>query len=268
MELGIAIISFNRPLYFRKVFRSLEKQKVEADFHLFQDGAKSVFTNKYKGKPQDINRSIEIFRKSKLNNKTEHIREMNYGNAINQYEAIEFMAKKYKYFILVEDDLILGKDYIETLLKLKPFLNEYFSANAGFRRHCEKRYIKKNLNKVIAKKTHWWAELFRSENWYEVKDWFLEYYKYVSHSEYRNRPREAITEYFHYHNFMVPQSSQDAGRDFALFKMGYQRITTVVNRGFYIGEKGLHFSKTLYNRMGFENQIPFEHKENNKEFKL
>lgn len=257
--IGVALIAFNRPNYFKKLIKSLERQTQKAEYHLFQDGAVNKFSHRLKSDPQLLKKVKDIFNESNLNGK-EHIHEMNVGNAINQFEAVEYMSSHYDRFLVIEDDVILSKHYIKLVNKLanQYLKDDVFSVSLNFKRMCPKSEIKKNLDKVDYISLHWWAECWSSEQWAKVRDYFLEYYKLVKDCDYQKRPASKIKHLFHSNGLMIPQTSQDAGKDYALHKAGLKRINTIVNRGFYIGEKGMHFSPDLYKKMGYQNQRPYE----------
>jgi len=53
-------------------------------------------------------------------------------------------------------------------------------------------------------------------------------------------------------------TSQDAITALALWVRGYCRLTTVVPRARYIGEKGLHFSPEVFKAQGFHSQQDYD----------
>ena len=53
-------------------------------------------------------------------------------------------------------------------------------------------------------------------------------------------------------------TSQDAITALALWVRGYCRLTTVVPRARYIGEKGLHFSPEVFKAQGFDSQQDYD----------
>lgn len=257
---GVSLIAFNRPRYFKKLIKSLEQQTQDAEYHLFQDGAVNKFSHNLKSDPKLLNEVRGIFEKSSLKHKTKHIHDMNVGNAINQFEAVEFMSKNYDRFLVIEDDVILSKHYIKlvNILADQYLKDNVFSVSLNFKRMCPRREIEKNLNKAGYISLHWWAEMWSSKQWLKVKDYFLEYYELVKNVDYSKRPASKIKHLFHSNGLMIPQTSQDAGKDYALHKAGMKRVNTIVNRGFYIGEQGMHFSPYLYKKMGYPNQKPYE----------
>jgi hypothetical protein len=270
MTLGIGLISFNRSQYFKQTIKSLESQvdAGEVDYHLFQDGAVNKFSHALKSKPELIEQSVRVFDRANLTRKVKHISEMNIGNAINQFRAVEFMSQYYDYFLIIEDDVILSKYYLKLIrVMIDQFMSEsdVFSVALNFKRMCDKNEIDKNLNKAGydlhfqgAKSLHWWAECWSSDKWKIARPYFLEYLEFVKNCDYTKRSRKEILRFFHSKGHHVPQSSQDAGKDYALKRAGLKRVNTIVNRGFYIGQRGLHFNPRLYNKMGYSEQKPYE----------
>ena len=119
MKLRIRIISFNRPDYLKQLIKSLEKNDFsDTCFHLFQDGFICKFTDKKVAKPKDIGDSIKIFYSSKFPNKNYHIRDKNVSVAINQFEAMQVLCKNYKYFIFIENDVIVSPYFVSIMKKL------------------------------------------------------------------------------------------------------------------------------------------------------
>ena len=263
MKLGIGLIAFNRPEYFKQVVRSLEKQDLkDVDFYLFLDGQVNPFSGRIACRKIDLQKCELIYSSSKLPNKKYSINKENVGNAINQFEAIEYLSDNYEHFLIVEDDAVLGKDYLKLIrLMIKQLKrNDIFSYSCSFRRSCNSEDIDKNLNKVIIDSQHWFAECYYSMQWKKARPYFIEYFNLVKNLDYRQRPFRKIKEFFAGNGYPTPHTSQDAGRDYALFRAGLKRMTTVVNRGFYIGEKGMHFNPRLYEKYKFAEQIPYEFK--------
>jgi len=253
-KIGVALICFDRPGYFIQTIASLEKQGDldNYDFHLFQDGQINKFSGRTVTQKSLIEKCIKIFRNSKLPNKIEHIEEKNIGNANNQFNAADLMSEKYEYFMVIEDDVILSPDYLRLIRVMIPqYLGEtrVFSLGLSFERFCKPDEINKYIDKVFFKNVHWWAECWKSKNWLKVRPTFLKYMAFVKDVDYHDRPAYEIKNFFRMNGFNIPQTSQDAGKDFALFKNKMKRITSVVNRGFYIGEHGMHFRSLRHIRI-------------------
>lgn len=265
-KLGIALISFNRPEYFSQVITALEQQTHldNTTFHLFQDGALSALSLKTKADKENIKQSIALFQNSSLPKWESIIRvEINVGNGINQFGAKELMSKTYDYFLVIEDDVLLSPDYLRLCrVMIEQFSNteDLHSFNLGFHRLCPLKKIEKYLDKIVFKDAHWWAECFISKQWLKARPYFLEYYKLIKNCDYSSLPTAKIRSLFHQNGYYNKgQCSQDAGKDYALFRAGLKRLTAVVNRGYYIGEQGIHFTPERYKSMSWDKQKPFAH---------
>lgn len=262
-KLGVAIISFNRHNYLRRVIESLEKQSYleNTKFHLFQDGYKNIFSGKTKAKKEDIEKSIMLFKTSELIKGGSILRvEQNVGNGRNQYTANEIMSSIYDYYLIIEDDVLLSPDYLRlcrVLIDQFGQRKDVFSFNLNFKKLCTPTEVKNNLNKVIFDETHWWAECIISRQWKIAREHFKDYFRLIQEVDYSDLPREEIQNLFKKHKFEKKQCSQDAGKDFSLFKAKLRRMTTIVNRGFYIGQQGIHFTPKLYAQMQWHKQAPY-----------
>lgn len=256
-NLGVALISYNRPHYFSQLLESLEGQSYldNTYFHLFQDGPKTIADTRL------VPKSIKLFADSKLPFKRSHIRRRNVSIAINQFEAVEHMVKRYEYLIVIEDDVILSKHFlrlIRVLIEQYGDREDIFGMSLNFLRRCKGRYIENNLNKMVYTNEHWWAECFSAKKWAIVKPYFMEYYRLVKNINYSQRPHARIKSLFRRHGLFIPQTSQDAGKDYALMRAGLKRINSVVNRGKYIGVEGVHFNEVVAQKYRFSEQVPYE----------
>lgn len=256
-KLGIAIISYNRPHYLRQLLVSLEHQSrlTQTDVHLFQDGAR-LQSDRHK-----VRECVELFDLTHLTVKHKHVRTRNVGIAVNQFEALELMFKTYDYVMILEDDVILSNHYLKLIRVLigQCFsMPQVFSLSLNFLRQCEKSKISDNLNKIyLTNRVHWWAEVFSKHNWTLARPYFLEYYELVKDANYLLRDHKAIRELFASKGFEERNTSQDAGKDYAVFRLGMSRINTVVNRGMYIGIEGTHFDQKKADPYKFGEQVPF-----------
>lgn len=262
-KLGVAIISFNRLNYLLRVIESLEKQSYlkNTKFHLFQDGYKNIFSGKIKAKKEDIEKSIMLFKTSELTKGGSILRvEQNVGNGRNQHTANEIMSSIYDYYLVIEDDVLLSPDYLRlcrVLIDQFGQRKDLFSFNLNFKKLCAPIELKSSLNKVIFDETHWWAECIISRQWKIAREYFKDYFGLIQEVDYSDLPREEIQNLFKKHNFEKKQCSQDAGKDFSLFRAKLRRMTTIVNRGFYIGQQGIHFTPKLYAQMQWHKQAPY-----------
>lgn len=253
--IGVGVISFNRPQYLKQVIQSLKRQSVEAEYYLFQDGVRNRFSRKITTPSELVDQSIALFDIGEVFAEKENI-----GNAHNQLRAIDYLSEKYENFLIVEDDAVLGRDYLKvcSILSNQFKHKDLFSVNGGFRRigsHQGKAFY---TNTQDSPSTHWFGEFYSATQWNELRPFYMQYFDLVKSVDYRLRPTLKIKKLFHSNGFMIPQSSQDAGRDFALFLAHKRRLTLEVNRGFYIGAQGMHFTESTYKRYNFSISRPYE----------
>lgn len=274
-RIGVAVISFNRPAYLRQTLASLERQTHLEDihFHLWQDGAINQFSGKVYADPADVVSSVDAFRAADLPNKHSHIRPRNAGTAINQFVALESMTANYNYVVLCEDDVILSPHWLRLTRVLFEQIRDredVFGFSLGFRRVCEKDETDQNLDKLKYGTPHWWCEAIVSERWERARPHFLEYYALVKDVDYRDRDSIAIWELYDRKGWQQTATSQDGAKDMSVFCAGMRRLSTVVNRGISIGQRGVHFNPEKFKRMRLHEQEPyvFESDATREEFEL
>lgn len=116
-----------RPDCLRRCLKSLEQnQNLEkVDFYLYQDGAINLSSGIQHTTDEKIKECIQVFKKSKLPNKFVRRQSHNIGAGLMRfYEFKELFDKGYEYVIHLDDDLIVNKHYIQTVLQLfKQFKN-------------------------------------------------------------------------------------------------------------------------------------------------
>jgi len=244
MKLGIGIISWNRPNYLKQLIESLEKNDLsDTYFHLFQDGPICKFTDKKVAKVEDILQSIKLFDDSRLPNREFHIQEKNVSIAINQFEAMQILCEKYRYFIFLENDVIVSPNFIIIMKKLlKQFEHDKRVAciSPGLRLFCKDSGVKESLDKLIFKRGHFWAEGCWADKWKIIEKEYMAYYNIVKNGPYRGRDEGAIKNLFNSSNIKMLTTSQDNGKDWAIMKTSKRRVRLVVNRATGIGDYGIH----------------------------
>jgi len=274
MKLGIGIISFNRPNYLKQLINSLEKNDLtDTYFHLFQDGFICKFTNKEVADPKDISESIKVFHDSKLPNKNFHIRNKNVSVAINQFEAMQTLRKKYRYFIFLENDVVVSPNFIIVMKKLlEQFEKDKRIAciSPSFKLYCKSDKVKENLNRLIFKRGHFWIEGCWAEKWKIIEKEYLPYYNLVKDQPYKKRDEGAIKDLFKSSGIEMITTSQDQGKDWAITKSGMRRIKLIVNRATGIGDYGIHSTpdKLKLTKDGHNKIYSFNEELDIKEFKL
>ncbi len=274
MKLGIGIISWNRPEYLKQLIESLYNNNLkDCHFHLFQDGHTCKFTGNQITDPKKINESIKVFLDSKLPNKNYNIRNENVSVAINQFEAMQVLSRKYKYFIFLENDIVVSLNFIEVMKKLlKQFEKDKKIAciSSGFRLLCKKENIENNLDKLIFKRGHFWVEACWSKKWKIIEKFYMPYYNIVKEKPYPKRDENKIKELFRSNGAKMLATSQDQGKDWAIGQSGMKRIRLVVNRATGIGNNGIHSTPAKLKQTGEGHNPIYAYKEelDIKKFKL
>jgi len=274
MKIAIGIISWNRPQYLKQLIKTLEANDCSGiDFHLFQDGSVCKFTGNKATEPNKITESIKIFHESKLPNKHSHIRDKNVSVAINQFEAMNFLSSNYDKFIFLENDVIVSPNFI---LIMKRLLNQFEKdkrvacISPGLRLLCKEDKVKENLDRLVFKRGHFWAEGCWAEKWKIIEKEYLAYYNIVKDGPYRKRDEMAIKNLFGNSSIKMITTSQDNGKDWAIIKTGMKRARLVVNRATGIGDWGIHSNpeKLKVTKDGHNKIYAFKEELDIKEFKL
>ena len=261
-KIGFAVIGWNRPVYLRQTLASLEAQThlYDCAFHLWQDGAVNRFSHKLYAEPPAIAASVEAFEAANLPDKHVHVQTANVGTAINQFQAIEHMTANYEYVVMCEDDVVLSPHWLRltrVLLEQIKDREDIFSFSLGFRRVCDKAETDQNLTKTKYGTPHWWCEAIVSERWQRARPHFLGYYDLVKNVDYRDRPIVRILELFGRKGWQQTATSQDGGKEMAVWAAGMRRLAAVVNRGISIGECGTHFFPGKFRKMKLHDQKPY-----------
>jgi len=274
MKIAIGIISWNRPEYLKQLIKTLEINDCsEVDFHLFQDGAVCKFTGNELTESDKIIESIKLFHKSKLPNKYYHIRDKNVSVAISQFEAMKFLCENYSQFIFLENDVIVSPNFIVIMKKL---LNQFehderiACISPGLGLLCKEDKVKENLDKLVFKRGHFWAEGCWAKKWKIIEKEYMAYYNIVKDKPYRKRDEGAIKTLFENNGIKMITTSQDNGKDWAIIKTGMKRARLVVNRATGIGDWGIHSNpgKLKATNDGHNKIHAFEEELKIKEFKL
>ena len=260
--IGVGIVSFNRPFYLRRMLKTLEAQtELDAEFHLLQDGAVNVFSDRRKANDFDITRCVEIFNKAKLPRKEVHQHEQNVGIYFNQREGIEMLCERYDRVMMIEDDVLLSPHWFRLariLFDQLPDHPDVFGFSPGFRRMCEMDKTLDNLGYVQTTTQHLWTECFTPQAWREIQPHMQPYYDLVSECDYGQRPRDEISKLHLSRGATKGDTSQDWARVVAIQLSGMRRVQCTVNRGMSIGMQGVNFNVGVYNMLKLGDQRPFE----------
>ena len=277
MKSAILLLGFNRIDYFTKVLSSLEKNKAayEHDIFVYIDGGPNA-------KQEEIK---ELIANSKFPEAEIVCRVNNWGIGRHLIDARRrlFDELEYDRILLLEDDLVLGKHYVETVFKISDWASEYGDIGTITAYNINSAAITEQSqqeDQLIATNRHFWAYVINKTVWDEIKHIIYAYEaRFLTKSTYTNRAHRRIRWLFMRKwinlprimktNRLVPDkcvtppfpkipfriaTSQDAITALALWHHGYHRITTRVSRAEYIGIEGYSFSPEVYESQGFHQQ--------------
>ena len=277
MKSAILLLGFNRIDYFTKVLSSLEQNKAayEHDIFVYIDGGPNA-------KQEEIK---ELIANSKFPDAEIVCRVNNWGIGRHLIDARRrlFDELEYDRILLLEDDLVLGKHYVETVFKISDWASEYGDIGTITAYNINSAAIAEQSqqeHQIIATNRHFWAYVISKTVWDEIKHIIYAYEaRFLTKSTYTNRAHRRIRWLFMRKwinlprimktNRLVPDkcvtppfpkipfriaTSQDAITALALWHHGYHRITTRVSRAEYIGIEGYSFSPEVYESQGFHQQ--------------
>lgn len=248
----IILLSLNRPAYLEQVLESLRNQVPEIDerrIHLFQDGAVNAYSGIRKAEDWDVVECVTMFQKLFPKGRA-HVSRKNIGICENLLRAEKFafltLDAPFAYFF--EDDLVLSKNYIHTLDRLKQSFAKqpriaYFNAYGS----NEAPILQQEKNKhSIVKMDHMWGFALRQSHWKAMQPLLAPYYEIVCGHDYRQRPHKVIREMFQDWGITKFATSQDSAKDIATNLLDCTRISTFVCLARYIGEFGTHSDATIF----------------------
>lgn len=248
------LFTYNRPEYLERVLESIEQnsEAYDIDWYFFQDGPKD----------KSVNQCISILKKSSLNY-TLYAREKNYNIPWQVYYAYS-LFNHYDALMFFEDDMIISPYYIKILMKLYKQFPEAIisSADKGYNNPKE---IEENLNKVNNHKPHLWGYMAPSSYALAIRDELLNFCNYCGSGPVKGQQMYVKQRWGLY------TAAVDCFIETKFDELGLKTITTVIPRGKYIGEKGLHFNpKTFRDKHGFghDNQYIFEEDKYIEQFEL
>jgi len=277
LKSAILLLGFNRIDYFSKVLSSLEQNKAayEHDIFVYIDGGPNA-------KQEEIK---ELIANSKFPDAEIVCRVNNWGIGRHLIDARRrlFDELEYDRILLLEDDLVLGKHYVETVFKISDWASEYGDIGTITAYNINSAAIAEQSqqeHQLIATNRHFWAYVISKTVWDEIKHIIYAYEaRFLTKSTYTNRAHRRIRWLFMRKwinlprimktNRLVPDkcvtppfpkipfriaTSQDAITALALWHHGYHRITTRVSRAEYIGIEGYSFSPEVYESQGFHQQ--------------
>ena len=278
MSNAILLLGFNRVDYFGQTLAALQANDAahDCDLHVYLDGGE-------KAKQDEI---VALVKASTFENVNYVLRDKNWGIGRHLIDARRtlFDELNYERVILLEDDMILAPSYIQTVLDLSKWSQQYCDVGTVMAYNINADSLEQQQSQhqhVIATNRHFWGYVLTRDVWqiikpivYDFESKYLMKTSYAKRSHFRIRwmfmrswmskkrqarsgkrmvPDECLSAPFP----KIPRkspTSQDAITALALWHHGFTRITTRVSRAQYIGVEGFSFSPEVYAQMGFEDQ--------------
>ena len=262
-KIAVATFAMDRPQYLERLVESMYKLENAGpcDYHFFVDGTRNRFNGKFIADVIPHNDVIRFLSLQNLGDEVHlHLRTENVGIAIQQYEAYNTLAEQYRYVVWLDDDVVLGKDWMRIARLMATELLEredVFSVTPGFRRYCPPNEIEAWLSKYYQTNTNWIGILADMQKWPAVREVYWQYYELVKDNAYRERDNKAIQAMFAKNGWPNKATSQDGGKDMALKVLGLKKYIMHVNRGLYIGEHGEHGNPEGYKKSKWAEFQPF-----------
>lgn len=251
-ERAIAIFAYQRPECLKRVLQSIAT--FSGPLYLFLDGIVHPNTAKAEGDAHAWHANQNIFL-SFFPQGVVVAPAVNCGVGMMQYWALANLAARYNYIIMLEDDLVLGPTYLDSLWAMREFcVGRIGSVQAGYRReHGDPHLLR--VTQAAVQHVHYWGWMTTSEAWRRVEPFYTAAVHELFYGQYyRRRNFDAIKAWFARHG--LPDDgrySQDWVRDacFRLAGMPY-KLYTPCRRGVPIGREGLHSSSALFDAMGLD----------------
>ena len=274
---SVAIIAYDRPIYFRRTVESISKNPEIKDLPVF------VFLDKPEPAREHVTNEQRIYVKEMIPHCIVIQRPRNFGCGRNLIDVRRqlFDNLGFERVFVFEDDMVISENYIGLTIRIMDWAESNYS-NVGTVQswnYCamSAENKKEHLNKVWPTLTNWWGYLMSKESWDSIKKEVYRYEELFLGGEYKDRPNKSILkwfgmkmkkskfsrgknpfplhdkfEYYRKRYFDGPPTGQDAVTMHLFHKEGWVRLTPIVNRGLYIGKHGIHMSPTRFSRDGFD----------------
>lgn len=268
-KLTIALLSFNRPRYLGRVLASLVPQlQPEDEVFLFQDGSFNPASNRKKADDRQIEQCVRIFEQStgsiiaKRCNVKVFRSSVNLGIAGN-YRAAEqyvFETLNRKRALFLEDDLVLGPDFLHVTDKLldlserEPMIG-YVSAYGDL--WASRRLQHERNGQLILMHENWGAALTK-RSWLAQQKVREQYWSLIENVDYSFRDNERIVSFYKDLGFECNITSQDSSRWIACLMAGMVRLTTSTCNARYIGKIGEHSKANYFRTYRFKDSRIFD----------
>ena len=261
-DLVITVRSLRRVAYLKKCLASLEAQTDldEVDFFFYQDGAVNPFSGRRHATNAQVAESLATFKASRLPNKTIVVKDHNVGTAIQKFEILEALFPKYRYVMMLDNDLIFNKYYVRTLLTLFRQFESYpeigmlqtsYFYNARTPPETA-AFARVHADVVKYGYGQRWEQGFWRKNWPQIREHFLPYVLLARHTDYKEMllyDKPAFTKAKRKIIGLYSTVSADFVLEKCVGRAGFRGIHTAALRHRTIGRDGIYSNKQKFDRM-------------------
>ena len=284
---AICLIACDRPHYFKQVVQALAQNPQ------FQKWPVYVFIDRpeERGLVRLVDEQLKMLRKY-VDAYVIRRRE-NWGCGNNIIDARHQLFDKvgHERVYVFEDDLVPSANYLTLCENMWEWSKQYDNVGViqGWN-WCELSPDAREdyVDYVTSTMGNWWGYSMSKECWDSIKEMVYEYRDtFLFGQFYRDRPHRTILEWFRRYTdtkgesttfencypdpdgfqttvknyFVGPPTGQDAATMIATWFKGWRRLAPVVNRGKYIGQTGIHMTRKMWERDGYDNILFKEYPE-------
>jgi len=258
MSPPVAILSFNRPHYLRRVLNALAAQlgtrMNDRRIYLFQDGALNLFSGARYCEKSTISSCVSYF-KSSFPRGEVFVSDSNLGVALNFDRAERFLFEEQRepVALFFEDDLVILPTYVgilDSLLEMA-LKDESIGYVAAYGNHRAPLADQLRRAGEFVRMQHFWGFGVTRRQWIRERPFRESYLDIVREQDYRQRDHRKIDQLFRSWGLGVPGTSRDVARGHAAILTDAARINTFACFAQYIGARGVHFTPSLYEKLLF-----------------
>ena len=259
MRYPIVIFAFDRLDYLAALLHSLKAQTDGAmagrEVHLFQDGAACAWTGHMRTDRELTLRSIELFRTAFPEGRV-HFTDANLGIALQWHRGEEFIfgERQAPAAYLLEDDTVLAPHYLDMADHLIDRAREHgrIAYVSAFGDPTASPEEQRAGARHLQQMEHIWGAAMLRDYWEKERRVIAPYYRMMCAQPYCNRPHDEILQLLCRTLGSGRGTAQDSAKEAAAIALGYARLTTRACHARYIGERGVHFNRTIFERFGFD----------------
>jgi len=267
LDLAVCLLAFDRPGYLRQVVASVRRQPDLAGVRVycFLDGAVNARSGVRHAPSPRVHRCGSIFRRAFPDGEL-HASPVNLGVALN-YDRAErhvFVTRRHDYALFLEDDFVLAPHYVQTIRAMVRAFGRHprIGAFSAFGDHDASLPDQRAHRRAITFMGHMWAACTPRTRWLERRAYFAAYLRYARRIDYRLRSHEWIwTRLYRRWGARRVATSQDAAKRIAMLRAGQIQISTYTNNGRYIGRHGVHFTPSIFARLGYRERAALVYSE-------